>query len=227
MLCAFAVPLCALGGAWGGSLSPTLFLCAVLGRGLRVVCCGVTLVARAAPIKLCEVVSVLCPGVAVPGGLRGAGTPRVKPPRTFPATSPLCPMHQDLRSPRLQAGGGRCPRPPQVKRPPLVSPCLQLDCPPRTGPPTTTMQSWGHQGGTGHPHPPRCPGMPRGFAPCGCSQGMQVGRGGPSSPEFHPLCTCQTPRGPRASRDQRTHGRGWPQPHTGQSPSWNRADRNQ
>lgn len=49
---------------------PPRLLCAVLGRGLRAVCCGVRFVA--APIKLCQVVSV-CRPHRVLGGVGGWG----------------------------------------------------------------------------------------------------------------------------------------------------------
>ncbi|KAL2296162.1 hypothetical protein Nmel_017704, partial [Mimus melanotis] len=42
---------------------------------------------------------------------------------------------QHLPNADLIQPGGRCPRPPQVKRPLLVSPCPQPDCPPAQTPP--------------------------------------------------------------------------------------------
>lgn len=181
---------------------------------------------------------MLCLGVAVAGGYRGSPStqipggaargwdPPVKPPRTFPATSPLCPMHQDLRSPCLQAWGGCCPRPPQVKRPLLVSPAHSWTVPPAQAPPPRLCKAGDTRVGlVTRAGPISTP--PAGVCTLRLLPGDAGGRGGPSSPEFHlwpPPCACQTRRGPRASRNPRTRGRGWQWgPSAGPSPTPSRA----
>lgn len=137
LLCAFAVPLCCCRG-WGeehvvGGWSlcpPPLALCVLFwGGGVRAVCCGVRLVAPAAPIKLCEVVSVCPAPVSCPGGVLGGVTEPFGGGHGFKNPVPPIPSLQQLPSTwvRDHPIPGGCRGVGSGAPPALGGPCV---CPP-------------------------------------------------------------------------------------------------
>lgn len=143
--CVLLLCLCVAVGVYGGVPSPAPPFCVLFwGGGVRVVCRGVRLVARAAPIKLCEVVSVSCPAggggcsCSWGGGAGGGGAqlqkacapPHLSPavaPTQFPCAGPILP--HGIATHMGAAGWALGPPPPPTCTP-LPGGCEGLDTPP-------------------------------------------------------------------------------------------------